>query len=113
VRAPLAGRRDAARRLAGEVRRRVPGLGKGEPADGSSRSRSAWAFGPLDGVVEEEGDAVDRVDALDPAATEDPDAGAGREATAPTPEQAMARIDAARERLRASIEPPADDADDA
>lgn len=68
MRPPLAGKRAAARRLAEQVRRRLP-------------------------VFDGGGERVQAVPAQAAAA-------------APTPEDAAARIDAARARLRASIEAP-------
>lgn len=70
MRPPLAGKRAAARRLAEEVRRWLPGMQGGE------RERVAPAV-----------------------------------RSEPTPEEAAARIDAARARLKATIEPPAADPD--
>ena len=72
MRPPLAGKRAAARRLAQEVRRRLPG------SQGGDRDQAAPS----------------------PAARSEP-----------TPEEAAARIDAARARLKATIEPPAADPD--
>jgi hypothetical protein len=85
MRPPLAGKRAAALRLAGEVRRRLepvervlpvrlPGFGAGQQPALAKGEREAAAAQP----------------------------------TAPTPEDAAARIDAARERLQATIDPPGD-----
>lgn len=75
MRPPLAGKREAARRLAERARGRL---------------------GPLERVL--------------PVPAHAPTA-APKEREQPTPEDAAARIDAARARLRATIEPPADDRD--
>lgn len=79
MRPPLAGKRSAARRLAGELRRRLEPIERLLPVTlpgAGSASEPAGERGP------------------------------GR--AAPAPEDAAARIDAARARLRATIEPPAD-----
>jgi len=85
MRPPLAGRRAVALRLAGELRRRL------EPVERVLPVRLP-GFG---------------------TAEEPPVAGTERGAAAsgpvgPAPEDAAARIDAARERLRATIDPPDD-----
>jgi hypothetical protein len=74
MRPPLAGKREAARRLAERARGRL---------------------GPLERVL--------------PAKQPGPDG--ARERVVVAPEDAAARIDAARARLRATIEPPAEDRD--
>lgn len=79
MRPPLAGKRAAARRLATQVRRRL------EPVERVLPVR-------LPGFE----------DAAAPSPSPAPDRGA------PAPQDAAARIDAARERLRATIEPPDD-----
>ena len=82
MRPPLAGKRAAARRLADEVRRRL------EPVERALPVRLP-GFAP---------------------GTDDDSATAPPPATpAPTPEETAARIDAARARLRATIEPPPED----
>jgi hypothetical protein len=86
MRPPLAGKRAAARRLAEEVRRRL------EPVERVLPVRLPGGGRAVDGA------AVD-------AAGER--CGEGE----PSAEDAAARIDAARERLRATIEPPADPGD--
>lgn len=85
MRRPPAGKRAAALRLAGEVRRRL------EPVERLLPVRL-----PGFGATEQ------------PALAErERDAAAARPAS-PTPEEAAARLDAARERLRATIDPPGD-----
>ena len=87
MRPPLAGRRAAARRLAEEVRRRL------EPVE---------RLLPV------------RLPGFEPEARPSPDAASVGAPPSPasspshSPEDVAARIDAARERLRATIEPPAD-----
>ncbi len=83
MRPPLAGKRAAARRLAEEVRRRLLPV---------ERVLALRAAGP---EARERGMPRAGGAALEPEAP----------AAQPTPEAAAARIDAARERLRASIEP--------
>lgn len=87
MRPPLAGKRAAARRLAEEVRRRLEPVERVLPVRLPGFGQDSSAVAPA-------------------AAGEAP-------ASSPSPEDAAARIDAARERLRATIEPPAerDDAD--
>lgn len=75
MRPPLAGRRAAARRLAEEVRRRLE---------------------PVERVLPVKLPGIERSSAPDVAALPECEA---------SPEGAAARIDAARERLRAAIEP--------
>ena len=82
MRPPLAGKRAAARRLAEEVRRRL------EPVERVLPVR-------LPGFAQ----VASR------------DAAAASPSPSPSPEDVAARIDAARERLRATIEPPADPED--
>jgi hypothetical protein len=83
MRPPLAGRREAARRVADEVLRRLA---------------------PVERVLRVPALGGRRRAAEVPAAEEPVVA-----PVAVTPEDAAARIDAARARLRARIEPPADD----
>ena len=83
MRPPLAGKRAAARRLAGDLRRRL------EPAERLLPVK-------LPGYEAQTGGA-----AAEPAKA------------AVAPEDAVARIDAARERLRATIAPPEDERDGA
>lgn len=87
MRPPLAGKRSAARRLAGQLRRRLEPVERVLPVklpgfDGGGEHVAATLAAP------------------DPARAPVP---------APSPEDAAARIDAARERLRATIEPPPPD----
>ena len=84
MRPPLAGKRAAARRLAQDVRRRL------EPVERMLPVRLPGAGDP----------------------PQSPRAGGDRGGRpAPTPEETAARIDAARARLRATIEPPPEDGD--
>lgn len=87
MRPPLAGKRAAARRLAEQVRRRL------EPVERVLPVR-------LPGF---EGGGNERAEAVPAGPEREP---------GPTPQDAAARIDAARERLRATIEPPAAEPDD-
>ena len=82
MRPPLAGRREAARRLAGEVRR---------------------LLGPVERVLPVR---LPGFGGADDAPQPEP------RSPSPSPEEAAARIDAARARLRATIEPPADERDE-
>ena len=82
MRPPLAGKRAAARRLAEEVRRRLEPVERVLP-------------------VRLPGFGQDAPQASAATAGEAP-------SRSPSPEDVAARIDAARERLRATIEPPAD-----
>ena len=82
MRPPLAGKRAAARRLAEQVRRRL------EPVERVLPVKLPGAPTGLPGAEERT-----------------------RAAPAPAPEDAAARIDAARRRLRATIEPPAEGED--
>ncbi len=86
MRPPLAGKRAAARRLAEQVRRRLEPVERVLPV----RLPGFEAGG-------------ERAQAAVPDE---------RAAAPPAPEDAAARIDAARERLRATIEPPAAEPDD-
>jgi hypothetical protein len=79
MRPPLAGRRAAARRLAEQVRRRLEPVERILPVKRAPMPTAAPAPVP-----------------------------APAPAPAPAPGDAAARIDAARERLRATIEPPAE-----
>lgn len=88
MRPPLAGKRAAARRLADEVRRRLEPVERALPVKLPGRASAATDAG---------GGAGRR------------DAPAGR--AAPTADETAARIDAARARLRATIEPPPEDGD--
>ncbi len=135
MRPPLAGKRAAARRVAEEVRRRlepvervlpvrlpqfVPGERPREdaapaPADDEVAPADAAAAdareAPLDdarGDARETAPRAARADARDPPAPGVPGATNDPQRTADAAE-AAARIDAARERLRASIESPAED----
>jgi hypothetical protein len=85
MRPPLAGKRAAALRLAGAVRRRL------EPVERVLPVRL-----PGFGATEQ------------PALPESERDAAAAQPAPPTPADVAARIDAARERLRATIDPPGD-----
>ena len=90
MRPPLAGRRATARRLAEEVRRRLEPVERVLPVK-------------LPGFGAGAGTAAGGATGAKPQATSPPPS------PSPSPEEAVARIDAARERLRAAVEPPPQD----
>ena len=122
MRPPLAGRRHAARRLGAELRRRLAPVERALPVKlpwvGSGRAAVTSGVPPEPHERDREREPASQAAAAStpppasgptpttPAASAPP---AGREPTPPAPADAAARIDAARERLRATIEPPAAD----